>query len=67
MSVAELRLNLPWVPREPEQLSGLTVRRGRKSMLSYEDGVALEVRVVDPGQQSMEQALDAVHLQEGPG
>ncbi|MGI8661944.1 MAG: hypothetical protein ACR2LQ_01885 [Acidimicrobiales bacterium] len=67
MSVAELRLNLPWVPREPEQLSGLTVRRGRKSTLSYDDGVALEVRVVDPGQQSIEQVLDEVHRQEGPG
>lgn len=68
MLSAELRLNLPWVSRAPEQLNGLTVRRGRQNTLTYDDGVALEVRVVDPaGQRSMEQLLDEVHRQEGPG
>ncbi len=66
--VAELRLNLPWIPRDPELLDGLAVRRGRSSTLIYDDGVALEVRVVDPGgQRSVEQVLDEVHRADGPG
>lgn len=68
MPVAELRLNLPWIPRAPEPSDGLTIRRGRKSTLTYDDGLVLEVRVVDPaGQPSLEQVLDEVRRQQGPG
>lgn len=61
MSAAELRLNLPWIAREPEQLNGLTIRRGRANSLTYEDGVKVEVRVVDADRrQSVGQVLAQV-------
>jgi DNA-binding transcriptional ArsR family regulator len=45
---AELRLDLPWVPQSPQRVGELAVQRGRRNVLSYDDGIALEVCVLDP-------------------
>jgi len=63
---SELILNLPWVPQEPERLDGLAVRRGRYNQLSYDDGITLEVQVVDPGRhRSLDGLLDEVQSHRG--
>lgn len=68
MADPELTLNLPWVPQEPERLDGLTVRRGRHNKLSYDDGITLEVCIVDPGgQRTLDELLDEVGRQGGAG
>lgn len=45
---AVLRLNLPWLPDEPDHLGGLVVSRGRDDVLTYDDGISLRVVVLDP-------------------
>lgn len=64
----ELRLNLPWIPQAPEHIGELTVRRGVSDILAYDDGITMQVHVLDPVSYSSAstltvQALDAV----GPG
>jgi hypothetical protein len=44
---AELRLDLPWVPQSPQHVGELAVQRGRRNVLSYDDGIALEVFLLD--------------------
>ncbi|MGH3401738.1 MAG: helix-turn-helix domain-containing protein [Streptosporangiaceae bacterium] len=46
--LAELRLDLPWVPQSPQHVGELAVQRGRRNVLSYDDGIALEVYLLDP-------------------
>lgn len=66
--VAELRLNLPWVPQEPERIGELVVRRGRNDVLAYDDGITLQVRVLDPAVYASAEALVADAGDEtGPG
>jgi hypothetical protein len=45
---AELRLALPWAPWLAEQAGDLAIRRAEDDVLSYDDGLTLEVRVLDP-------------------
>jgi len=68
MPNSELHLNLPWAPTEPERLDGLTVRRGPHNELLYDDGITLEVQVVDPGRhRSLDGLLDEVAKDRGAG
>jgi DNA-binding transcriptional ArsR family regulator len=65
---AELQLNLPWAPQTPERVGELAVRRGRADVLSYDDGIQLEVRVLHPGQySSVQELLGDARRQEGAG
>lgn len=54
---AELRLDLPWVPQSPQHVGELAVRRGRRNVLSYDDGIALEVGLLDPAVYPSAEAL----------
>jgi DNA-binding transcriptional ArsR family regulator len=54
---AELRLDLPWVPQSPQHVGELAVQRGRQNMLSYDDGIALEVILLDPAAYLSAEAL----------
>jgi DNA-binding transcriptional ArsR family regulator len=45
---AELRLDLPWVSQHVQHVGELAVRRGQRNVLSYDDGIVLEVRLLDP-------------------
>ncbi len=54
---AELRLDLPWVPQSPQHVGELAVQRGRRNVLSYDDGIALEVRLLDPAAYPSAEAL----------
>ncbi len=66
--VAELRLDLPWIPRAPERIGDLVVRRGHDDVLSYDDSITLAVRRLDPAAYSSAEALltDA-RAQDRPG
>lgn len=65
---AELRLNLPWVPQEPERIDELVVQRGRIDVLAYDDGITLQVRVLDPAVYASAEALVTEARNEaGPG
>lgn len=65
---SELSLNLPWAPNEPARLDGLTVRRGQHNELSYDDGITLEVQIVEPGShRSLDALLDEVDGERGAG
>ncbi len=65
---AELMLDLPWVEAGGEDLDGLVVRRGRADTLAYDDGIMLDVHVIDPGRNSSPAALiDAAKSASGPG
>jgi len=68
MTDPELTLDLPWVRQEPERLDGLTIRRGRPNTLSYDDGITLEVHVVDPrSHRSIDGLLAAIARDRGAG
>jgi DNA-binding transcriptional ArsR family regulator len=65
---AELRLDLPWVPPSAERVGELLIRRGHHDVLSYDDGIALEVRVLDPARYaSAEELLRSAGEQQGAG
>lgn len=65
---AELTLNLPWVESPAAQLEGLVVRRGRADTLAYEDGIVLDVHVIDPSVFESSAALvDAARSSTAPG
>lgn len=49
LMTAELMLDLPWVDASKTTFEGLDVRRGRISKLQFDDGIVLDVQVVDPG------------------
>ena len=49
LMAAELMLDLPWVDASKTTFEGLDVRRGRISKLQFDDGIVLDVQVVDPG------------------
>jgi DNA-binding transcriptional ArsR family regulator len=66
--LAELSLDLPWAPRLPERLGDLLVRRGQRDVLSYDDGITLEVRLLDPAAYPSAEALGRdAREQAGPG
>jgi hypothetical protein len=44
----ELLLNLWWVPRQPDRIGNLAIRRGSENVLAYGDGIRLQVQVLDP-------------------
>lgn len=46
--MADLQLALPWVAIDEQQLGNLVFHRGSQSMLTYEDGITLAVRVLEP-------------------
>ncbi|HUY47142.1 MAG TPA: winged helix-turn-helix domain-containing protein [Streptosporangiaceae bacterium] len=54
---AELCLDLPWVPQSVQQVGELAVRRARRNVLSYDDGIALEVCLLDPAAYPSAEAL----------
>jgi hypothetical protein len=65
---AELRLALPWAPWLAEQVGDLSVRRGEEDVLSYDDGLTLDVHVLDPARYaSAEALLDDAGEQQQPG
>jgi MarR family len=43
-----LRLNLPWLPDDSARINELVVRRGSDDVLTFDDGISLQVRVLDP-------------------
>lgn len=45
---AVLQLDAPWAPVKPEGFADLVVRRGRDNVLTYDDGIRLRVRLIDP-------------------
>lgn len=66
--IAELTLDLPWVEAPEAQLEGLVVRRGRGDTLAYEDGIVLDVHVIDPwGFESSAALVDAARSSAAPG
>ncbi len=63
-----LTLDLPWVEAPAAQLEGLVVRRGRADTLVYDDGIVLDVRVIDPSAFESPAALvDAARSSAAPG
>lgn len=49
MTVADLELAIPWLHRGGHDLgNGLVLRRGSGNVLTYEDGISLNVRVLEP-------------------
>jgi hypothetical protein len=65
---AVLRLNLPWLPDEPDHLGGLTVARGRDDALTYDDGISLRVVVLDPSSHaSAEDLVASARAADEPG
>jgi DNA-binding transcriptional ArsR family regulator len=65
---AELRLDLPWVPQSPERFADLTIRRGQSDVLAYDDGISLDVCVLDPvTHMSVENLLRHAQEQKRPG
>lgn len=54
---AELRLDLPWVRQSPQHVGELVVQRGRQNVLSFDDGIVLEVCLLDPAVYSSAEAL----------
>jgi DNA-binding transcriptional ArsR family regulator len=65
---AELRLDLPWVPRSPERIADLFIRRGQNDVLTYDDGISLDVCVLDPvAYRSAENLLRDAQAQKRPG
>jgi DNA-binding MarR family transcriptional regulator len=65
---AELRLNLPWVAPTGQRVGDLLIRRGHDDVLSYDDGITLHVRVLNPGRfASAEELLEAARTEAGPG
>jgi DNA-binding transcriptional ArsR family regulator len=67
--LAQLTLDLPWVQSADEQVvDGLVIRRGRGAVLTYDDGIALDVRVLDPARyRSPEALVEASRKEAGPG
>ena len=66
--MSELSLNLPWVRSEPEPIGELVVRRGRDDVLAYEDGITLQVRVLDPAAfRSADELLANAQAEVAPG
>jgi hypothetical protein len=48
LMAAVLQLNASWAPAESQSLDDLIIRRGRDSVLTYDDGISLLVQVIDP-------------------
>lgn len=65
---AELRLNLPWVDDSRSEIEGLGVTRGLADTLTYDDGIVLEVVILDPSRsRSVEALTDAAGQAGAPG
>lgn len=65
---AELTLDLPWFEAAESDLDGLRLRRGRSEALAYDDGIVLDVEVVDPADHPSPEALvDTAKAASGPG
>lgn len=65
---AELTVDLPWLEPAGGDLDGLRVRRGRVDTLAYDDGIVLDVEVIEPTHHPSPAALvDAAKSASGPG
>lgn len=65
---AILCLNVPWLDDEPRQIGGLAVARGREDVLTYDDGIALQVILLDPASYaSAEELVAAAREESRPG
>lgn len=65
---AELTLDLPWVKVPGAQAGGLTVRRGRRPSLAFDDGIVLDVLIIDPASfGSASEVIDTARSVSGPG
>lgn len=63
----DLVLDVPWV-ESVQKVEALTVRRGRPSLLRYEDGIELAVQVVDPSDfDDPDDLIGFVEQARGPG
>ena len=61
-------MSLPWAPLADQHLAELIVRRDSRDFLSYSDGIALEVRVIDPAAYpTVEALIFAAKAEEVPG
>jgi hypothetical protein len=68
MMSTELSLDLPWIPLEPEPIGELVIRRGRNDVLAYDDGITLQVRVLDPAARASAEVIVAdAQAEAGPG
>jgi predicted transcriptional regulator len=68
MMSTELSLDLPWIPLEPEPVGELVIRRGRNDVLAYDDGITLQVRLLDPAAfRSADVLLADAQAEAGPG
>lgn len=65
---AVLALDLPWIQDASLAMVGLAVRRGRPPRVEYDDGIALEVRVLDPNSvESADELIGEAGRAAGPG
>jgi hypothetical protein len=65
---AVLRLNLTWLPDEPDHLGDLAVSRGHDDVLTYDDGISLRVVVLDPAlYASAEELVASAQVADEPG
>lgn len=63
-----LRLNLPWIPDEPDHVGDLIISRGRDDVLTYDDGISLQVHVLDPAfYETVEDVIASARAEDGPG
>src|SRR5713101_4305944 len=68
LMVTELTLDLPWIEATGEQVEDLVVRRGRADTVAYDDGIVLDVAVLDPSQfGSTEELLEGAAREARPG
>lgn len=65
---ALLTLDVAWLGAGDQELDGLVVRRGRDAVLGFDDGISLDVRVLDPARSRSAAALvEASRGESGPG
>lgn len=65
---ARLTLDLPWIDATGADLEGISLARSVESALTYDDGIVLDVQVVDPAaHRSADAAIAEARRRQGPG
>ncbi len=65
---AVLHLNLSWIPDEPDRVGDLVISRGRDDVLTYDDGINLQVHVIDPASyDTVDDLIASARTEAGPG
>jgi hypothetical protein len=66
--VAMLRLNVPWLRGEAERVGDLAISGGPEDVLTYDDGISLQVVVLDPAAcTSADELVARARVAGGPG